>query len=378
MHALARSLIILAILISGLSLVQANDAEVKALSAQDEAFVDALFADFVGDRPGTAVMIAKGNDLLLCKAYGLADMGKKTPVTCQTNFRVGSVSKQFTAMAILQLVGRGTLKLDSKLTDIFPDFPEYGEVVTVFHLLTHQSGLPGYGPLGDRTKGKQLSDHDVLSYLKTLDALEFPPSTRFQYSNSAYAVLAEIVAAKAGVPFEDYMDREIFSVAGMQATQHFDPNQEIPNRAFGYEVKEDSIRWNDQSVASAIKGDGSIYTSPRDYFHWHLALNNEALVSPQMHAAAYTAQKGTDSKYGFGWYMPEKSSMAFVQHGGSTAGFLTYTARIPERKITVAIFTNRGRVDTGLPGQDLAIRAEALLSIATNREFPMPPVEEFK
>ena len=352
-----------------------QNSKQKKISAADEQLIDELFIDFGGNRPGAVVMIAKNDQLLFGKSYGLANLETKTPTTMDTNFRIGSVSKQFTAMAVLKLIDQRRLRLDTKLTEVFPDFPDYGNKVAIYHMLTHQSGLPDYGPLARETVGRQLAGKDVVKYLKTLDKLDFEPESQFQYSNTAFAVLGEVVAQVSGIEFAKFMEQEIFVPAGMKETKYGTSLDEINNRALGYHISAAGVQPRDQSTSSAIEGDGSIYISANDFFRWHLALHHQRIVSPELHQRAYQPQKGTNGRYGFGWFMPETKTGSFVQHGGSTAGFLTYSARIPEQGITVAILTNRGWSRDNLPTQNIAARAEALLSIATERSFPMPSKE---
>lgn len=376
-----RTLVLTTFVLSILTLISCKNAvernDISIISTENEALIDTWFKDFQGDRPGATVMIAKGKELLFCKSYGLANLEEKTLTTCETNYRIGSVSKQFTAMAILKLMEQGKLTQETSLTEIFPDFPAYGKDMTIFHLLTHQSGLKDYGELADKAGETQLSDADVLEYLKTLKETAYVPGGRFQYSNSAFAVLATVVSKVSKMPFEEFMKQEIFAAANMNRTQYPTEKSAIVNRALGYAVIGESIEENDQSTGSAIKGDGSIYTSADDYFQWHLALNEEKVVKPNLHQAAYLPQAGTRNCYGFGWFMGKDSTTNFVEHGGSTAGFVTYIARIPAEKITVAIFTNRGYSYTNIASQNLAIRAKGLLSIATDGKVVMPPADGF-
>ena len=342
---------------------------VDGLDAADLRLIDSLFASFEGDRPGAAVMIAKSDELLFSKGYGTANRESGTKVTASTRFRIGSVSKQFTAMAILKLVEREELSLTDRLTGIFPDFPTYGQKITVHHLLTHQSGLPDYGPLAARAGDRQLLDADILKFLESTKSPEFQPGTQFSYSNSAYAVLAEIVRKTSGVPFAEFMRHNLFAPAGMASTQLVAPDINAENRAVGYMVATDETRVRDQSTSSAIQGDGSVYTSVNDYFQWHRALNKYTIVGEATYRTAYQPQPGTHDQYGFGWFIGDDRRI--VQHGGATAGFSSYVARMPKDEITVAIFANRDPSSSELV--NLAIRCQVLLSLASDGAIPMPP-----
>lgn len=360
---------------SAADLTANQGTDTQGLTEEEVAFIDSLFVAYTGAAPGAAVMIARGDDLVFCKGYGLADLDTQRPTDCDTTFRVGSVSKQFTAMAILRLVDAGRLRLSDSIVDLLPGFPESRRAVTVFTLLTHQSGLPSYGPITTGAADRSVSDADVVRYLQSRNDAYFPAGTDFRYSNAAYAVLAEIVAARAGMPFAAYMQEAIFTPAGMPASTMLLEEVAPAVRAMGYAVTADGFALNDQSAASAIQGDGSVHTSARDYYHWHRALSDERIVSPDRHQEAYRAQIGTGGGYGFGWRVATSGSSSFVGHAGSTAGFLSYVARIPASGIAVAIFTNRRGTDfsTG----DLQVRAEALLSLATDGAHPMPPPDAF-
>lgn len=354
-----------------------NDNQtISHLPTPEVELIDSLFKDFQGEVPGASVMIARGGSLLFCKGYGLANLETGQAADCDTSYRVGSVSKQFTAMAILKLVDQGAIDLSDSIVDLVPGFPESRRDITVLHLLTHQSGLPDYGPLTRGAADMSLSDADVVAFLQSTDEANFPAGTEYRYSNAAYALLAEIVAARSTQSFSDFMELIVFDPLGMTSTTLYADRVRSDIRAMGYTYTEAGFVLTDQSAASAIQGDGSIYTSARDFFQWHLALVNESIVSPKLHQMAYQAQEGTSGQYGLGWSIPESPPIDFVRHGGSTAGFLSFVARIPSADITVAIFTNRGWSNEA-PMIDLAVRVEALLSIASKGALPMPPKDAF-
>lgn len=347
----------------------------NGISKTEEAFIDKLFEAFSDDNPGAAVMIAKLDKVVFCKGYGLANIEENTPVDCDTHFRIGSVSKHFTAMGVLKLVDRGDLKLETKLVEIFPDFPKYGEAITLQHLLTHQSGLQDYGPMANTATGEQLSDADVLDYLMTLENLDFQSGASFQYSNTAYALLAEIIAKVSGQTFEDFMAKEIFVPAGMKTAQYYAKDANIPNRAYGYAFADKEIVLHDQSSSSAIKGDGSIYLSANELFNWHKSLSARSLMSPSLYDAAFSPQLGTSGRYGYGWFISQNKAEQYIEHDGSTAGFISYVAHMPKNNITVSILANRNLVWPIKPEEDFRNRSRALLSMASEGKISMP--EEF-
>ena len=283
---------------------------------------------------------------------------------------------QFTAMAVLVLVDKGKLSLDDTLRDVFPDFPEYGETITIQHMLTHTSGLASYGPLEAEFEGRFMTDADVLTFLKSQKIGQFEPGSQFDYSNSAYAVLTEVVAKVSGMPFEEFMQKEIFGHSNMEGSFYLSVTPNESNRALGYDMSKGRARYEEDKPSSRIKGDGAIYTSARGMYGWHSALDTNALVSPELHAAAYRAQPGTGGRYGYGWFLNSEQEGQFVEHGGSGLGFISYTVKDLDAGITVTILANRSRVWPNDPGTDIYARAYALLSLATDGARPMPDMAD--
>lgn len=348
----------------------ATPQEEAALTAEDRALIDAMFDLQPGDPPGIAVMVARGDQLLFCEGYGIADVETGAPVDCDTVFRIGSVSKQVTATAALQLVEAGTIRLDDPITEYLPQVPDMRSGITVRHLLTHRSGLPGYDQIAENAPAMSVTDADVVDYVANANTAYFLPGEGWGYSNTGYAVLAEVVAAASGEPYGDYVDRHIFGPAGMiHSTLHadaVDPEQRAYGHAF---IGGDYVR-RDQGASSAVMGDGSVHTSARDWFDWHRAWLSGALLGEELQRETMTAQAGTDGIYGFGWF-PVGGDHPYVRHGGGTAGFMAFTARLPEEEITVAIFANLQPTGTD-EDYNLRLRSEVLMSLASNGNFPLP------
>ena len=353
------------------------DENISSISQEDSKLIDSMFIDFDGNRPGATVMIAKGNKVLFFKTYGLMNIDKQTRPTSTTQYHLASTSKQFTAMAILKLIDDGKLSFSSTMQDVFPGYPGFGKSITIQHLLTHQSGIPEINKLPNTDRNRLISDQDRLIQSMKIDSLQFAPGTKYTYSNTGFSILAAIVSKVSGMAFEDYMQKEIFDPEGMSTTGYY-PNAKKPN--VGYHILEDTIKLANGS-ADINMGSGSVYTSMKDYFKWHLALCHESIVSSELHQLAYTPQEGTKNQwgtYGYGWNTNEKKGVQYAEHGGVTqsCGFVTFTARIPKEKITVAIFTNRAWTRANIPSQNIGNRAKVLLSIASDRKFPMMSLSE--
>jgi CubicO group peptidase (beta-lactamase class C family) len=323
-----------------------------------ETEVDTLFADFSGDRPGASVMVIRDGRPVFVKAYGLADRDRKIPVTPETGFRLASVTKQFTALSVMILVERGKLTFDTTLRDIFPDFPEYGGKITIRHLLTHTSGLVSYESLIPETATVPVYDRDVLRMMASVDSTYFPPGSEYRYSNSGYAVLAMLVEKVSGETFPAFLKKNIFDPLGMTGSVAFvDGVNEVPNRSFGYRPEGDSFVFSDQSLTSAVLGDGGIYMSVIDMFRWDQALYTERLVSKKTLDLAFTPAtltNGDRTTYGFGWNIGEYNGRRRIYHGGSTCGFRTAIHRYPDNRFTVIVLTNRSVANTDKLAESLA------------------------
>jgi CubicO group peptidase (beta-lactamase class C family) len=321
------------------------------MGEQMSAQIDALFKNFDGPGvPGAVVMVIRDSKVIYEKGYGLANVEQKIPCTTSTNFRLASVSKQFTAAAILILVSQGKLSLDDPITKFFSEFPSYGNEITVRHLLSHRSGLIDYEDVIPEGTTIQLTDRNVLNLVRQQNKTYFPPGSDFRYSNSGYALLSLIVESVSGNPYAEFLKRNIFSSLQMTNTLAYEAGiSKVPNRAYGYALENNQFVPSDQSLTSAVLGDGGIYTSVNDLFKWDQALYSEKILSHQMLEEAYTiASPKTDiesSGYGFGWYITKHRGANLFFHRGHTCGFTNLIERYPEKKFTVIILTNRRDAD---------------------------------
>jgi CubicO group peptidase (beta-lactamase class C family) len=297
---------------------------------------DALFAEFDRpDVPGAGVLVAREGEILLARGYGLANLATGTHVTPHTNFRMASLTKQFTAMSIMMLAERGKLALDDRLPAFFPRFPRYGDSITLTHLLTHSSGLLDYEDLIPLGRTAPLKDSDVLEILGQQDRAWFPAGAEFRYSNGGYALLALVVEAASGKRFADFLLENIFEPLGMRNTVAYEAGiSEVPFRAVGYTRRGDRFEETDQSIASAVLGDGGIYSSITDLFKWDQALYGEKLVSRSLLDRAFTNHIGG---YGFGWFIDGEK----VWHYGETCGFTTRIERYRNKRLTIILLANR-------------------------------------
>ena len=314
-----------------------------------EKRVDPLFIDYTGDVPGAAVFIIRDGAPVFGKTYGLAHMEMNTPVAFRSNFRLASVTKQFTAMCILLLIEEGKLNFDTRLSDIYPGYPEYGQDISIEHLLRHTSGLVDYESLMDEADTTQVLDHDVLRMMMAQDSTYFTPGERHEYSNSGYAVLAMIIEKLSGLSFADYVEQRIFDPLGIKNSIAWEKGiSTVPFRAFGYAYEDSAFIFSDQSNTSAVLGDGGIYSSILDLFKWDQALYTDRLISHELLNRAFTRGKdnsGEKFDYGYGWRLEDYKGLRCVYHTGSTCGFRNIIKRYPDLRFTVILLTNRAEPD---------------------------------
>jgi CubicO group peptidase (beta-lactamase class C family) len=349
-------------------------AQVPTLAVEKQA--DAIFSAVTQVRgPGLAVLVRRDGRALFEKGYGVRDLGTQAKIDQHTNFRLASFTKQFTAMAVMLLVRDGKLRYDQTLTELFPDFPAYGEHITVRNLLNHTGGLPGYEDLMDveqKAKGTiwspehQIQDDEVLALLKKETRGKFAAGTSWSYSNSGYVVLGLIIAKTSNQTYGDFLRGRIFSPLHMDHTIVYQKGKnEVANRAYGHSKDGQVLKETDQSSTSATLGDGGIYSNLEDLGKWDDALRNHTLLTTEeMNPAIIPARladgspthwpvepnddnlhPGKPVSYGFGWFLDPYQGHARMWHTGSTMGFRTVIERFTSDKLSIIILCNRTDVD---------------------------------
>ena len=326
---------------------------VSGCAVAPEQRVDRMFAEYAGARtPGAAVRVIQDGEVVLTRTYGVANVETGEPITAKTNFRLASISKQFTATAILMLVEQGRLTLDTVLLNVFQDFPDYGDDITIEHLLQHRSGIPDYEPLVPADATVQVRDADVLKLMMEADAGYFAPGSAYRYSNSGYAVLAMIVDEMNRLSFAEFLSERIFKPAGMSASVAFEDGiSTVPARALGYTVTSDGVLLSDQSAYSAVLGDGGVYSSLDDLTAWDASLYSDDLLSAETKEQMFTPAL---ESYGFGWRIDRYGGFRRYHHSGSTSGFRNFMQRFPEERLTVIVLTNRAGPDVAPLGEAVA------------------------
>jgi CubicO group peptidase (beta-lactamase class C family) len=342
----------------------ASDASTSGVSAADAQTINRLFSEYNRPgSPGAAVAVIDHGRLAFTRVYGLADLERGTPVTESTNFRLASLTKPFTAIAIMLLVRDGRLTLNERVADLLPDFPAYGRDIRIRHLLTHTSGLRAYQDFVPDSSTRHVKDRDVLALLRRTDRLMFRPGTAFRYGDSGYAVLALVVETVSRQPFAAFMRDRIFARAGMTSTLVWEPGvSEVRHRALGYVATASGFRLADHSNTSTVLGDGGIYSSVRDLVAWDRALDERTLLDARLQRLSWTPaalDDGTKLRYGLGWFVEPAAGGRRVFHRGDTSGFSNFIVKYPERKQTLIVLTNR----RGGAAADLATTIMALPSL---------------
>jgi CubicO group peptidase (beta-lactamase class C family) len=314
-----------------------------AAQAQLVKRLDSVIASTVRPgEPGIALYVENGGKPIYKNAFGL-DNTTGRELSAETNFRMASVSKQFTAMCILLLEKDNKLSFDDPISRFFPEIPAaVGNKILVRHLLTHSSGIIDYEAIMDDTQTTQLLDKDVLKLLSGPDSTYFAPGSKFRYSNSAYALLALLTERISGQPFPQFMKDRIFKPLGMKNSLVYEASANIKNRALGFaRDRERKLYANDQSSTSAVKGDGGVYTSLNDYSKWTHALWAGTLLDlpAVLTRLNFSITQVTGSYYGPGWFYFDKDQPSLF-HSGSTCGFSTFSINIPGQKTSIVYFSN--------------------------------------
>ncbi|KAA0069359.1 class A beta-lactamase-related serine hydrolase [Rhodanobacter sp. T12-5] len=315
-----------------------------AATATDAAqHTDHLMRKYAGNVPGASLLVLKDGKPLVRRGYGMANMEQHIAATPATDYRLASVSKQFTAAAILLLAEDGKLKLGDSIRHWLPSLPGMADKVTLRELLSHTGGLIDYEELIPPGTTGQLDDQDVLRMLSATSKSYFAPGTAYRYSNTGYVLLGLVVEKASGESLPAFMQQRIFKPLHMDHTlMYVRGGPEVTNRAYGY--SEENGRWTrtDQSVTSATRGDGGIYSSIDDLARWDAALYDDRLLSDASRKLAFSPHvkvvgEPYEASYGFGWRITGDT----LWHSGESIGFRNVIVRWPKQHLTIILLSNR-------------------------------------
>ncbi len=312
--------------------------------------IDSILSKYANpNEPGASVLVLKNNKVVFQKGYGVSNIKNGDPIKPNSNFRLASVTKQFTAMSILLLAQKHKLSLEDPISKYFSILPPYISNIKIKELLTHSSGLIDYEDLMPANQKIQLHDTNCLQLMFMADSLYFPAGTQYKYSNTGYAILSLIVEQVSGKPFAQFLKENIFKPLKMKTTIAFeDGKSTVANRAFGNSYDQGNWIQTDQSLTSAVLGDGGIYTNVQEYTKWIKALWNYQLLDQAQQERAWSKTKlenGTTIDYGYGWHIETFQGITHPFHDGSSIGFRNSVGLFPEQKLMVIILTNRTEHD---------------------------------
>jgi len=299
-----------------------------------------------------AVVLARGDEVLFSHSYGFQDLDEAISLSENSLFNLASVSKQFTSMAIVLLNHKEKLSYEDRITQYIPELDLFNDV-TIEHLLHHTSGIPDYISLASKEwdDAKVLKTSDVIKLLKdSLSSLKFVPGEKFEYSNTGYVLLAEIVKRASGKSFSEFMMHNVFVPAEMNHTEVFNllSEQEPQNRVYGYKKRHwlfgGEKQLKDLNYFDGVTGDGAVYSSAMDLFKWNQAISEGKIVPKLEYDRAFKSGRlndGKDTGYGYGWFIKEKG---IVEHAGGWQGFASYIYKDIPKKHLIVVLDNSSNV----------------------------------
>lgn len=352
----------------------ATDAQLPA----PEALVDKLLSERIDkDGAGAAVLVARNGKILFEKGYGLADIEHHVPVMAETIFRIGSVTKQFTASAILRLQEAGKLKVTDPLSKYYPDFPRSNEV-TLRHLLTHTSGIKDCSVMPEFLLNitKFTSPADLIASISKFP-YDFNPGLRWGYSNSGYVILGGIIEKVSGQPYGDFLRTTFFAPFGMKNSGEFKNLTPPPGAAIGYGYAGNGFKKAPDRDMSRTFGSGIIYSTVKDLYLWNEAVFGYKVLSKENLVDAFTPVITAENKndkadggYGYGWEIGRFRGARSISHGGVVDGFLSSLLRLPEQGLTVVVLVN---ANPAKPKTEPERLSREIAEMYTGAELPPVP-----
>lgn len=351
-------------------LLQQYGADAHAKMPPKEELANLLFSNALeGEVPGVAALVAQNGKIIYEKGFGYANLEHGVPFTPETKSRIGSVTKQFTAAAILKLQEMGKINVNDPLSKYMPDFPR-GEEVTIHHLLTHTSGIRSYTDKPDFMETAQLetSAEDLINSFKD-DKYDFDPGTQWHYNNSGYFLLGHLIEKISGKAYGEFLREAFFEPLGMKNTGVYHNTDILKNEAAGYSFIDGNLQKATNWNMSRAGGAGNLYSTVGDLFLWNEAVFNGKVLSDESLEAAFTPVSLNDgseasafgSGYGYGWSISEYRGLKQIAHSGGLHGFVTYLARFPEQNVTIAVLHNAVPARDINPGQAALGLAEIYL-----------------
>lgn len=332
----------------------------QTLDRQTVKKIDALITDSLdAGGPGMTALVSINGEIVYDKAFGLADVELGVPMKTDYIFRIGSITKQFTAVAILQLAEEGKINLQDPITAYIEDYPTHGHTITIEHLLTHTSGIKSYTSMADFMSEQIRTDMTPEELIDVFDnePMDFAPGEEFRYNNSGYFLLGYIIEKVSGMPYEEYIEEHIFKPLGMKNSFYGSASRIITGRAKGYEKDGDTLVNAAYLSMTLPYAAGSLLSTTHDLNTWTRAVMNGKLIREetlnQAHKS-YVLNNGGETNYGYGWSLRSILGSPTVEHGGGINGFLTNGIYLPEEKVFVAVLSNCTCYDPGRVSERIA------------------------
>jgi len=300
--------------------------------------------------PGASLLVAIGGTEILARGYGKADLENDVSVTPQTVFRIGSITKQFTAAAILQLVDAGRLKLDARLDELLPAFAFAGKKVTLHQLLNHTSGIRSYTGLGRKfwSRVNERISHEQLYELIKDEPFDFEPGAGWKYNNSGYYLLGVIIEKVSDKSYAEFVGEQLFKPVGMTKTRYGGSDQIVKHRARGYTKSKGKVVNCRLMSMRAPFAAGGLLSTTRDLHRWNLALHGGKVLARDSYRKMTTATgKAAPRGYGYGLMLRERKTGREISHGGGIFGFSTANHHVPKHRLTVTLLYNTDAVRPG-------------------------------
>ncbi len=303
-----------------------------------------LSEQYKTNETGATALVARKGQIIYKKAFGMANLEYNIPMQVDNVFRIGSITKQFTAVAILQLMEQGKLNLQDDITKFIPDYPTHGHKITIENLLTHTSGIQSYTGMKDfkNKSSLDLQPTELIDYFKK-EPMEFAPGTQFKYNNSGYFLLGYIIEKVSGKTYPQYIEENFFKPLGMTNSLYGSDSKIIKNRAGAY-AKDSTGFINAHYLSMNLPySGGSIQSTVEDLFKWHQAVHAGKLLKKESLDKAFTNYKlnnGKETGYGYGWFLSNVQEQPSIEHGGGINGFRTQSIYLPKDNVFVAVFSN--------------------------------------
>ncbi len=323
-------------------------------NAELQSKIDAIAAEFLKSpgAVGLSIGVARNGEVIVATGYGLADAEFDVPANEDTMFRIGSVTKQFTAAAIMRFVEQGKISLDDDLSLYLPDFPLQGNAVTIRHLLNHTSGIPSYTSLGEewaKLMPLELSHDEMLALVKD-KPFDFPPGEQWSYNNTAYYMLGMIIEKVSGVSYAQHMQDAFFTPMGLARTRYDSSSDLIKNRAQGYTLRDGELVNDAPLDMGQPYAAGSLVSTGEELVEWSMALTSGKVVNTESFALMTTATilpSGENTQYGFGLGIDEWEGRRCIRHGGGIHGFNSMLMWLPDDDVHIAVISNGEPVNSG-------------------------------